>query len=116
MWLVKQMCIRDRVILDKKGLSNRDKFTFLDCTIGLGSDSIVVSYGCPQAQITGLEGSLPIWLATSHGLAHYIHSEDSVTNALRRIKINHDTFEHYLPCLLYTSLLKRAIRLLFVSN
>ncbi|WP_252895898.1 class I SAM-dependent methyltransferase [Veillonella rogosae] len=86
-----------QVILDKKGLSNRDKFTFLDCTIGLGSDSIVVSYGCPQAQITGLEGSLPIWLATSHGLAHYIHSEDSVTNALRRIKINHDTFEHYLP-------------------
>ena len=50
-----------------------------------------------KAQITGLEGSLPIWLATSHGLAHYIHSEDSVTNALRRIKVNHDTFEHYLP-------------------
>jgi len=86
-----------QVILDKKGLSNRDKFTFLDCTIGLGSDSMVVSYGYPQAQITGLEGSLPIWLATSHGLAHYIHSEDSVTNALRRIKVNHDTFEHYLP-------------------
>jgi len=52
------------VILDKKGLSNRARFTFLDCTIGLGSDSIVVSYGYPQAQITGLEGSLPIWLAT----------------------------------------------------
>ena len=58
---------------------------------------MVVSYGYPQAQITGLEGSLPIWLTTSHGLAHYIHSEDSVTNALRRIKVNHDTFEHYLP-------------------
>ena len=58
---------------------------------------MVVSYGYPQAQITGLEGSLPIWLATSHGLAHNIHSEDSVTNALRRIKVNHDTFEHYLP-------------------
>ncbi len=86
-----------QVILDKKGLSNRARFTFLDCTIGLGSDSMVVSYGYPQAQITGLEGSLPIWLATSHGLAHYIHSEDSVTNALRRIKVNHDTFEHYLP-------------------
>lgn len=88
-----------QVILDKKGLSNRDKFTFLDCTIGLGSDSMVVSYGYPQAQITGLEGSLPIWLATSHGLAHYIHSDDSVTNVLRRIKVNHDTFEHYLPIL-----------------
>ncbi|MFQ9506440.1 MAG: protein-L-IsoD(D-D) O-methyltransferase [Veillonella sp.] len=93
-----------QVILDKKGLSNRDKFTFLDCTIGLGSDSMVVSYGYPQAQITGLEGSLPIWLATSHGLAHYIHSEDSVTNALRRIKVNHDTFEHYLSNLLDNSI------------
>ncbi len=86
-----------QALLDKKGLSNNDPFTFLDCTIGLGSDSSIVSYCYPQAQITGLEGSLPIWLATSYGLEHYVHSEESVTNALRRIQVKHDTFENYLP-------------------
>ena len=88
-----------QAILDKKGLSINDLFTFLDCTIGLGSDSIIVSYSYPQAQINGLEGSFPIWLATTYGLEHYVHSEDSVTNALRRIKVQHETYENYLPSL-----------------
>ena len=34
----------------------------------------------------------------SHGLKpYYIHSDDSVTNVLRRIKVNHDTFGDHLP-------------------
>ena len=85
-----------QTILDKKGIFDGQQFKFLDSTMGLASDSIIVSYAFPNAQIQGLEGSFPIWLATSYGLAHYIHSEDSVTNALRRIQVHHDTFENYL--------------------
>ena len=86
-----------QIILDRKEVHEGQQFTFLDSTIGLASDSIIVSYAFPNAQIQGLEGSFPIWLATSYGLEHYVHSEDSVTNALRRIKVHHDTFENYLP-------------------
>ena len=73
------------------------QFSFLDCTIGLGSDSIVMSYAFPQAKIKGLEGSLSIWLATSYGLAHYSHNVKSGTDALRRIEVSYDTFENYVP-------------------
>ena len=86
-----------QTIVNLKDLHNKNDFTFLDATIGLASDSIIVSYAYPNAQIEGIEGSLPIWLATSYGLSHYVHSDDRVTNALRRIKVNHDTFENYLP-------------------
>ena len=86
-----------QTILDKKGILDGQQFTFLDSTIGLASDSIIVSYAFPNVEIQGLEGSFPIWLATSYGLAHYIHSEDSVTNALRRIQVQHATYENYLP-------------------
>ena len=88
-----------QTILDKKGILDGQQFTFLDSTIGLASDSIIVSYAFPNVEIQGLEGSFPIWLGTSYGLAHYIHSEDSVTNALRRIQVQHDTYENYLPSL-----------------
>ena len=86
-----------QTILNANEISDKEKFSFLDCTIGLGSDSIVVSYAFSQAQIKGLEGSFPIWLATSYGLAHYSHNVKSVTDALRRIEVSYDTFENYLP-------------------
>ncbi|MDU7788457.1 MAG: protein-L-IsoD(D-D) O-methyltransferase, partial [Veillonella sp.] len=75
-----------QTILNANHPLGKEEFSFLDCTIGLGSDSIVVSYAFPQAKIKGLEGSLPIWLATSYGLAHYSHNVKSVTDALRRIE------------------------------
>lgn len=86
-----------QTILNANHPLGKEEFLFLDCTIGLGSDSIVVSYAFPQAKIKGLEGSLPIWLATSYGLAHYSHNVKSVTDALRRIEVSHDTFETYVP-------------------
>ena len=91
-------------ILNANHPLGKEEFSFLNCTIGLGSDSIVVSYTFPQAKIKGLEGSLPIWLATSYGLAHYSHNVKSVTDALRRIEVSHDTFETYVPNLLDDSI------------
>ena len=93
-----------QTILNANHPLGKEEFSFLDCTIGLGSDSIVVSYTFPQAKIKGLEGSLPIWLATSYGLAHYSHNVKSVTDALRRIEVSHDTFETYVPNLLDDSI------------
>lgn len=75
---------------------NKKYFSYLDCTLGLGSDSIVVSYAFPHASVKGLEGSLPIWLSTSYGLSHYIHSIQDVTDALRRIDTQYGLFEDYL--------------------
>ncbi|MDU7878556.1 MAG: protein-L-IsoD(D-D) O-methyltransferase, partial [Veillonella sp.] len=66
-----------QTILNANHPLGKEEFSFLDCTIGLGSDSIVVSYAFPQAKIKGLEGSLPIWLATSYGLTHYSHNVKS---------------------------------------
>lgn len=86
-----------QTILSTNEITDKEEFSFLDCTIGLGSDSIVVSYAFPQAKIKGLEGSLPIWLATSYGLAHYSHNVKSVTDALRRIEVSYDIFENYVP-------------------
>ena len=86
-----------QTILSTNEITDKEEFSFLDCTIGLGSDSIVMSYAFPQAKIKGLEGSLSIWLATSYGLAHYSHNVKSVTDALRRIEVSYDTFENYVP-------------------
>ena len=86
-----------QTILSTNEITDKEEFSFLDCTIGLGSDSIVMSYAFPQAKIKGLEGSLSIWLATSYGLAHYSHNVKSVTDALRRIEVSYDIFENYVP-------------------
>ena len=38
-------------ILSTNEITDKEEFSFLDCTIGLGSDSIVVSYAFLQAKI-----------------------------------------------------------------
>ena len=70
--------------------------SIVDCTLGIGSDSIVMAYAFPNANITGLEASYPIWLSTWFGLRHYEHDNDVVTEVLRRIEAIHCDFESYL--------------------
>ena len=70
--------------------------SIVDCTLGIGSDSIVMAYAFPNACITALEASYPIWLSTWFGLRHYEHTNASVTDALRRIEAIHCDFESYL--------------------
>lgn len=72
-------------------------FSIIDCTLGLGSDSIIMSYAFPNTHIIGLEASYPIWLSTWFGLKHYTHEDMAVTNALRRIDARYDNFESFLP-------------------
>ena len=73
-----------------------NSISIVDCTLGLGSDSIVMSYAFPSAHIIGLEASYPIWLSTWFGLKYYTHEDMTVTNALRRIDARHDNFESFL--------------------
>ena len=73
-----------------------NSISIVDCTLGLGSDSIIMSYAFPNAHIIGLEASYPIWLSTWFGLKHYTHEDMTVTNALRRIDARHDNFESFL--------------------
>ena len=73
-----------------------NSISIVDCTLGLGSDSIIMSYAFPNAHVIGLEASYPIWLSTWFGLKHYTHEDMTVTNALRRIDARHDNFESFL--------------------
>ncbi|WP_251422179.1 class I SAM-dependent methyltransferase [Veillonella agrestimuris] len=70
--------------------------SMLDCTLGLGGDSIILSYAFPNASIESIEGSFPIWLATTYGLQNFHHEKDDVTAALRRITTIHGDFRDIL--------------------
>ena len=77
--------------------NHESSYKLLDATLGLASDSIVLSYGLgPQWHITGLEGSLPLWFVSSEGLAQFEHENPDVTAALRRIEAIHARNQDYL--------------------
>jgi 16S rRNA (guanine1516-N2)-methyltransferase len=69
----------------------------LDCTAGLGSDSIVFAYGVgPEGTVTALESEPVIAYLVSEGLATY-DTGDAVSNtALRRIRLLHADHLAYL--------------------
>ena len=69
----------------------------LDCTAGLGADSAVISYGCPQlVRHTAIEGHPILGYITNHGFRHFQHKNPSVTEALRRIQLVICNYQAYL--------------------
>lgn len=81
--------------------------SFLDCTLGLGSDSIVVSYAYMTGQndigavpqkthMVGIEAFLPLHHITQYGLSHFCHDDPHVTQALRQIKTYGCNYQDYL--------------------
>lgn len=69
----------------------------LDCTAGLGSDSAVISYGCPQlTRHTAIEGHPILGYITNYGFRHFQHKNQSVTEALRRIQLVICNYQEYL--------------------
>lgn len=68
----------------------------LDCTLGLGADAIVMAYSHDDWEITGVEASLPLWITTHYGLQHFVHKDERLTKAMRRIHAVHNTFETVL--------------------
>lgn len=73
-----------------KALDLRPGDSFLDCTLGLGSDAIVASFVSNGGEITGLESSPVICLLVSEGLSLY-PGEDAddkeLIRAMRRIRV-----------------------------
>ncbi len=68
------------------GLSPGD--SFLDCTLGLASDSIIASYITNEGgKVLGLEGDSDIAFITSAGLRSYEYESEQLTNAMKRIHV-----------------------------
>ena len=71
--------------------------SILDCTAGLGSDSAVISYGCPQLTChTAIEGHPILGYITNYGFRHFQHKNPNVTEALRRIQLVICNYQDYL--------------------
>lgn len=71
--------------------------SFLDCTVGLCSDSLMVSYGHPEIhRFIGLEGNPLLAYISNYGCRHFVHESQAVTNALRRIQLCAMRYEIFL--------------------
>ena len=69
----------------------------LDCTAGLGADSAIISYGCPQlTRHTAIEGHPILGYITNYGFRHFQHKNPSVSEALRRIQLVICNYQDFL--------------------
>ena len=80
-----------------EALGDEPLTSFLDCTAGLGSDSLLVSYTHPECErLVALEGIKPLAYITNFGCRHFVHKRPEVTAALRRIQVANVRYETYL--------------------
>ena len=71
--------------------------TILDCTLGLGSDSIVASFVVGElGNVTSLEGNKYLYYLLKGGLKSWDTGYPDLNKALSRIDVIHDTYERYL--------------------
>lgn len=78
-------------------LLHTDKKVILDCTCGLGADSIVLGYGGGSfSKHIALEGQPLLAYVTNWGMRHFIHSNEKVTNVLRNIQVVNTNYVEYL--------------------
>ncbi|MDD4237111.1 MAG: class I SAM-dependent methyltransferase [Desulfotomaculaceae bacterium] len=71
--------------------------TLLDCTLGLGSDSIVASYvSGSRGRVTGLESSILIAAIVGQGLKTYQLADADISQAMQRVEVVHFYHKDYL--------------------
>lgn len=71
---------------------------FLDCTLGLASDSLVASFVTgPAGKVVGLEASPVLYKMVSSGLREYEIDDSDITAALRRIEPRYGKAEELMP-------------------
>lgn len=64
--------------------------TFLDCTLGLASDSIIASLAVGESgSVTGLEGNFLLYLIVTEGLSSFSSGNRQLDQAMRKIKTIH---------------------------
>ena len=70
----------------------------LDCTLGLGADSIVASF-VSQTQVIGIESSPAIALIVAHGFQNFSEESPAIIESMRRIKVVNANHKEYLATL-----------------
>lgn len=71
-----------------KALDLRPGDSVIDCTLGLGSDAIVISFMNQGGEVTGVEKSPLVSYIAKEGLAAYCYGrEDDLMRAMRRIRV-----------------------------
>ncbi|MDQ1234531.1 16S rRNA (guanine1516-N2)-methyltransferase [Paenibacillus sp. SORGH_AS306] len=69
----------------------------IDCTAGLGSDSLVFSlYTGEQGKVVALESSMPLAALLTEGLRSHVTALEAVNEAMRRIKVIQQDHVTYL--------------------
>ncbi|MFC0045386.1 class I SAM-dependent methyltransferase [Metabacillus iocasae] len=77
----------------EKGMS------LLDCTFGLGSDSIVASVAVgKEGKVVGIEGNRYLAYLCQQGLKNWESGVHEIDEAMKRIQLHHQTFEAFLRC------------------
>lgn len=85
-------------ILEAAGMQPGD--SVLDCTAGLGSDSLLFAvHGGAASQVTALESSLPLYALLREGMSRYTSGQIKVNEALRRIRVVHSEHLQHLRAL-----------------
>ncbi|AWB44891.1 SAM-dependent methyltransferase [Paenibacillus sp. CAA11] len=76
------------LMLEAAGVVPGDRI--IDCTAGLGADSIIFSMGSgPLGEVVSLESSFPLYMLLREGLASYHSGLKEFDEALSRIEVRH---------------------------
>lgn len=74
--------------------------SFLDCTMGLGADSVIASLTVGNTgKVTALEHSFILYLLTKEGLVSYDANNDIINEAMRDVEVKYANHEEYLKAL-----------------
>jgi tRNA dimethylallyltransferase len=78
-------------------MSLKPGMSVLDCTLGLATDSVVASFVVGSTgSVLGLETSPVVAFIAGYGLQHFQSDDDALTEALRRIQVQHTHSYKYL--------------------
>jgi hypothetical protein len=78
----------DDPLIEAAGLTN--SLSFLDCTMGMASDSIVASHAIGKnGKVTGIEASRPISFIIKNGLKTWDSGVAEMNEAMKRIEVIH---------------------------
>lgn len=75
----------------------KEGMSFLDCTLGLASDSIIASLAVgDNGSVTGIEGNNLLYFLANEGLASFSSGNKDFDEAMRRIKVVHSEHDSFL--------------------
>ncbi len=68
----------------------------LDCTLGLGSEAILIAHFLPQGEVVGIESSSLVKIIVENGMKHSENLYKWIREAVKRIKIFEDDYKEYV--------------------